>query len=172
MYTSLLNKIILFVVLFLSNPAISGGILEAVHGEENIAAFELEGIDKQIYRLSDYQGKVVLVNFWASWCSPCLREIPSMLSLEKSLQNQPFEIVAINVAEQKKKVKYQAKFVNMTFTVLLDPKSKTFKQWQAKILPTSFILDKKGHIRYIAQGPLEWDSDIEVSAAIEKLLLE
>jgi peroxiredoxin len=101
-----------------------------------------------------------------------MREIPSMLSLEKSLLNRPFEIVAINVAEQKKKVIYQAKLINMTFTVLLDPKSKTFKQWQAKILPTSFILDKKGRIRYIAQGALEWDSDIEVSAAIEQLLLE
>ena len=167
-----IKTIILFILIGLTNPVIAGGTLEKVYNEENIASFELEGIDKQIYRLSDYQGKVVLVNFWASWCSPCMREIPSMLSLEKSLLNRPFEIVAINIAEQKKKVIYQAKLINMTFTVLLDPNSKTFKQWQAKILPTSFILDKKGRIRYIAQGPLEWDSDLEVSAALEQLLLE
>ncbi|NOQ78931.1 MAG: redoxin domain-containing protein [Gammaproteobacteria bacterium] len=166
-----IKTIILLIFISITNPVIAGGTLEKVHNDKNIAAFELKGIDKQIYRLSDYQGKVVLVNFWASWCPPCMREVPSMLSLEKSLADRPFEIVAINVAEQKKKVIYQAKRVNMTFTILLDPDSKTFKQWQVKILPTSFILDKKGHIRYFAQGPLEWDSD-EVSETIEKLLAE
>lgn len=172
MYTRLINKALLFVVLCLSNPLLAGGTLEAVHDKENIASFELEGVDGKIHLLSDYQGKVLLVNFWASWCPPCLHEIPSMQRLEKSLTGQPFEIIAINVAEQERKVIYQAKLNNITFSVLLDPDSKTFKQWQAKILPTSFIVDKKGYIRYIAQGSLEWGSDDEVSAAIEKLLIE
>ncbi len=164
-----INSIILLVFICFSASVTAG--LETVDNNESIASFELEGIDGQLHRLSDYQGKVVLVNFWASWCPPCIREIPGMLRLEKSFQHRPFDIVAINVAEQKRTVSYQAKRNKISFTVLLDPKSKTFKQWQAKILPTSFIVDKKGHIRYIAQGPLEWDSD-EVIAVIEKLLME
>ncbi|MCK5662658.1 MAG: TlpA family protein disulfide reductase [Thiotrichaceae bacterium] len=171
MYIKIKISIILFFVASLSNQVIAAGALDVVHDEVITAAFELKGIDGKIHRLSDYQGKVVLVNFWASWCLPCIQEIPSMQALEKSLAGLPFEIVAINVAEQKRKVNYQAKRINMTFTVLLDPDSKTFKQWQAKILPTSFIVDKKGYIRYLAQGPIEWDSN-EVSATIEKLLIE
>jgi len=171
MYSKIINKIVFFIFVGLSNPVIAGGTLEAVHHDENIAQFELEGIDGKIHRLSDYQGKVVLINFWASWCPPCIQEIPSMQRLENSFPDRPFEIVAINVAEQKRKVNYQAKRINMNFIVLLDPESKTFKQWQTKILPTSFIVDKKGHTRYLAQGPIEWDTD-EVSTTIEKLLIE
>ncbi|MCU7939762.1 MAG: TlpA family protein disulfide reductase [gamma proteobacterium symbiont of Bathyaustriella thionipta] len=171
MYIRLINTIILFVFIYLSNSVIAMGTLETIHNNKNIASFELKGIDNHIYRLSDYQGKVVLVNFWASWCPACIQELPSMQRLEKVFTDQPFEIVAINVSEVKKKVIYQAKLNHMNFTVLLDPESKTLKQWRAKILPTSYIIDKKGHIRYLAQGPLEWDST-EVATAIEKLLIE
>lgn len=94
-----------------------------------------------------------------------------MQRLEKSLLNLPFKIVAINVAEHKTKVIYQSKRNNITFTVLLDPQSTTFNQWQAKILPTSFIVDKQGHIRYQVQGSIEWD-DNEVYAIIAQLLSE
>ena len=171
MYIRIINSIILCFLLSLSHSVIASGTLDVVHDEGIAAAFELKGIDGKIHRLSDYQGKVVLVNFWASWCSACIREIPSMQRLEKSLTDQPVEIMAINVAEQERKVRYQAKLINMTFSVLLDPDSKTFKQWQAKILPTSFIIDKKGHIRYLVQGPIEWDT-IEVSEIIAKLIIE
>ena len=169
MYSRTINSIILFVIICLSNPVTAG--LETVEDNKNIASFELKSIDGQLHQLSDYQGRVVLVNFWASWCPPCIQEIPAMLRLEKSFLNRPFEVIAINVEEQKRKVIYQAKRNNMSFIVLLDTQSKTFKQWQAKILPTSFIVDKKGHIRDIAKGPLEWDSD-EIIAIIEKLLME
>ena len=166
-----INKMFLAVLIWLSNPVLAEGALETYHNAAEFAAFELEDVNGHIHRLSDYQGKVVLVNFWASWCPPCIQEIPSMQRLAKSLRNRPFEIVAINVSEQKQRVKYQSKRINMTFTVLLDTEGKTFQHWQAKILPTSFIVDRKGRIRYLAQGPLEWDSD-EVSAIIEKLLIE
>ena len=161
----------LAVLIWLSNPVLAEGALETYHNAAEFAAFELEDVNGHIHRLSDYQGKVVLVNFWASWCPPCIQEIPSMQRLAKSLHNKPFEIVAINVSEQKQRVLYQSKRINMTFTVVLDTEGKTFQHWQAKILPTSFIVDRKGRIRYLAQGPLEWDSD-EVSAIIEKLLIE
>jgi len=171
MYSRILKMMTLFAFICLSNPLIAGGTLESVHNKENTASFELEGVDKQVYRLSDYQGKVLLVNFWASWCPPCIQEIPSMQRLEKLFTDHPFEIVAINVSEQKHSVIRRLKRINMTFTVLFDAKGTTFKQWQATILPTSFIVDKTGRIRYLVKGPMEWDTD-EVSAIIDKLLIE
>lgn len=168
----LLNQITLFVIIFNSGFVYADGSLEIYPTKESAAQFELEDLHNNIHRLSDYQGKVVLVNFWASWCSACLKEIPSMTHLQQTFQNRPFEIVAINVSEQKRRVSYQAEHIfKMTFTVLLDSEGKTFKQWQAKILPTSFIINRKGQIRYLAQGALEWDSD-EISSIIEKLLIE
>ncbi|MCU7799858.1 MAG: TlpA family protein disulfide reductase [gamma proteobacterium symbiont of Lucinoma myriamae] len=171
MYNRILKMMTLFSFICLSTPLIAGGTLESVDNGENLASFELEGIDNKIYHLSDYQGKVLLVNFWASWCPPCIQEIPSMQRLEKSFTGRPFEIVAINVSEQKHGVIRRLKRINMTFTVLFDTKGTTFKQWQAKILPTSFIVDKNGHIRYLVKGPMEWDTE-EVSEVINKLLLE
>ncbi|MDX2506750.1 MAG: TlpA disulfide reductase family protein [Gammaproteobacteria bacterium] len=171
MHLRTINTIALSVIIWLTNPALAEGALETFHDEAGMASFELEGINNQLHRLTDYQGKVVLVNFWASWCSPCIREIPSMQRLDESLLNRPFEIVAINVSEPKRSVIRQLKRINMTFTVLFDQEGKTFKQWQSKILPTSFLLDKNGHIRYQAQGPLEWDT-AEVTEIIDKLLIE
>jgi len=171
MYLRTINKIALFVFIWLANPVLAEGALETYLDEADMASFELEGVNSQLHRLTDYHGKVVLVNFWASWCSPCIREIPSMQRLNESMLNRPFEIVAINVSEPKHGVMRQLKRINMTFTVLFDSEGKTFKQWQSKILPTTFIVDKKGHIRYQAQGPLEWDT-VEVSEIIEKLLIE
>ena len=135
------------------------------------ATFDLPDVKGQQHSVADYRGKVVLVNFWASWCPPCIQEMPVLERLKQSLNDQPFEVLAINVGERKYKVWKFVKLINFGLPVLLDTRKDTFNDWDASVLPTSFLLDKQGHIRYRVQGDTEWDSD-EVIALIEDLINE
>ena len=91
--------------------------------------------------------------------------------LKQKLQDQPFEILAINVGEQKYRVWKFTKLVDFELPVLLDPGKDAFESWGGGVLPTSFLLDSKGRIRYRVQGDLEWDSE-EVVSLIEALINE
>ena len=139
--------------------------------QPGVAAFDLPDLKGQQHKLEDYRGQVVLVNFWASWCPPCIQEMPGLERLRQKLDGQPFEILAINVGEQKYRVWKFLKLINFGLPVLLDTRKKTFDAWGASVLPTSFLLDKQGRVRYRVQGDLEWDSDT-VIALIEALINE
>lgn len=115
------------------------------------------------------QDKVVLVNFWASWCGPCITEIPSLRRLYEQMSEKPFEILAVNVKEGAFKVHNFSRQVEMPFPILLDPEGEVFDSWQARVLPTSYLVDPSGQVRYRVQGPLEWTSP-EVLDAIDSLL--
>jgi thiol-disulfide isomerase/thioredoxin len=121
--------------------------------------------------LKDYRGKVVLVNFWASWCPPCIKEMPGLQRLQAQLADRAFTILAVNVGEKRYDVWKFAKLVDFTLPTPLDTNKQTFDAWEAEVLPTSFLLDSRGQIRYRVQGDLEWDSE-GVIALIEELLAE
>ena len=167
---SILNML-LMVSMWSGSQTMAAGSLEPFQDSAGGKEFELKDLENKSHTLSDYRGKVVLVNFWASWCSPCIREMPSLQRLANHFKDRPFEILAVSVSEQRARVIRQAKRINVDFTILLDKKGETFKRWQAKMLPTSFIIDPDGQIRYQAIGPLEWDSD-EVLEIVEKLFLD
>jgi thiol-disulfide isomerase/thioredoxin len=135
------------------------------------AAFDLPDVKGQQHNLQDYRGQVVLVNFWASWCPPCIQEMPVLEKLQQKLNEQPFEILAVNVGERKYRVWKFVKLINFGLPVLLDERKDTFNAWGASVLPTSFLLDKQGRIRYRVQGDTEWDSKAVV-ALIETLINE
>jgi thiol-disulfide isomerase/thioredoxin len=130
---------------------------------------KLPDLSGQQHNISDYRGKVVLVNFWASWCQPCLQEMPSMQRLHEKMRDRPFSILAVDVEESKSKVWRFKKLLNISFTVLMDSKAEVARQWDTKIFPTSYLVDGEGRIRYGVRGALEWDSD-EVNQLIETLL--
>ena len=157
---------------WLSSSAISaGGTLQPYEDQGTSSDFKLVDIKGNTHTLTDYRGKIVVVNFWASWCPPCIQEMPSMQRLQEKLAGQPFVILPINVGEKKYRVWKFVKLINFTLPVPLDTDSKVFADWGASVLPTSFLLDTEGHIRYRAQGELEWDSD-EVTTLIEELINE
>ena len=133
--------------------------------------FILPDLKGQTHSLSDYRGKVVLVNFWASWCLPCVEEIPELTQLKKQLADQPFEILALNVGEHEKRVKHFAKRMKFNLPVLLDISSKVFNEWKVKIMPTSFLIDARGRVRYRVLGNPGWDNEHTLSL-IEKLINE
>ncbi len=117
----------------------------------------------KIHKLDDYKGKVVLVNFWATWCPPCREEMPSMQRLKKKMAGRPFVMLGVNSGEQPADLDEYLKTVKVDFTILLDPDSALTKRWKVYGLPTSFLIDKQGKVRYALTGPTEWDEGEAVS---------
>ena len=139
--------------------------------DEAVFGFSLPDLYDDTHSLTDYRGKVVLVNFWASWCPPCIYEMPAITRLKQQLKDQPFEVLAINVGEKKYKVRRFAKLVNFYLPVLLDTNKDTFHTWGVRTLPTSFLIDANGNVRYRVRGNPDWDHE-ETIAVINSLISE
>ncbi len=127
----------------------------------------LQDLQGKTHRLADYKGKVVLVQFWATYCTPCRREMPSMNRLLKKMHGK-LVILAVNMGETRKEVEAFTKQVGTEFPVLLDKDGKTLAQWKVFAAPSNFLLDKHGKIRYTLFGGVDWDSDAMV-AFLDKL---
>ena len=121
--------------------------------------------------LAAYRGKVVVLNFWASWCPPCLREMPSMERLRAKMAGRPLAIVAVDSAETREEVNAYLSRMKLGFPILLDPEGSNTRRWKVFALPTTFLLDAEGRVRYALTGPTEWDEG-EALGVIESLLAE
>ncbi len=126
----------------------------------------LYGGDKSLF---NYEGKVVLLNFWASWCGPCVREIPSLSRLVEKFKDKPFAVVTINIGEPEAHIKRFVKDLPVNFEILLDDTGKTVLDWNVYAYPSNFLLDQAGNITHAYRGALEWDSP-EVVEVIEAAL--
>jgi len=129
----------------------------------------LRDVQGREHKLSDYRGKVIVLNFWATWCDPCREEMPSMQRLQDKLAGKPFAILAVDYGEGVPRVNDFLKKVPVRFTVLLDRDTSAASAWKVKVLPTTLVLDSRHRIRYSVVGDLEWDSP-KVEGAIRKLL--
>lgn len=122
-------------------------------------ALALKDMNGKTQRLESYRGKVVLVQFWATYCGPCLKEMPSMMRLEKKLAGKPFVILAVNMGETEKEIKeFLAHKVKADFTILTDDEGKSLEAWKVFVAPSSFLIDPRGKVRYTLQGGADWDS--------------
>ena len=133
------------------------------------ALLELEDVNGKLHRLADYRGKVVLVNFWATWCAPCREEMPSMKALRESLKGRPFEILAVNVGEGARAARGFGEKMALDFPLLLDADMKTTRAWGARVLPANFVIGADGRVRYSHLGALDWARP-DVRAMIERLM--
>ncbi|HLC41366.1 MAG TPA: redoxin domain-containing protein [Methylomirabilota bacterium] len=121
-------------------------------------------------RLRDLRGKVVMVNFWATWCPPCKEEMPAIQSLYDRFKSRGFSVVVLSVDHEGQEV--VLRFVQeqkLTVLIGLDPKMEVAAAYGVRGLPATFLIDKEGRLVTMALGPREWDSPA-ARALIESLL--
>lgn len=119
--------------------------------------------------LAAYRGRVVLVNFWAVWCEPCREEMPAIYRLQQRMAGKPFAVLAVNLGESEEKVAAFLRSIQVELPVVFDKELNVARQWKARILPASFVLDASGRIRYTLLGDAPWDAPAYVEV-IDKLL--
>lgn len=171
MYAIKMKFLVLFVVM-LAWSGLSFSAARVVHAAELLQPmsedvadrpiapdFSLLNLDDEPVALSDFKGKVVIVNFWATWCPPCRYEMPSMQRAWEKLQEKDVMMLAVHVGGKSDKIWAFVGDYEITFPVLIDPKSKTADAWPLKGLPTTFVIDPKGRIAYRAIGGREWDDE-------------
>ncbi|MBW5289667.1 MAG: thioredoxin family protein [Candidatus Ruthia sp. Apha_13_S6] len=132
-------------------------ILKPYKGKSNIS-LKLKSIDGQILNIKDFDNQVILINFWASWCKPCVTEIPSLVRLQTILKDKPFKILTVNVGESKQEIDAFMKKVKFDLPIMLDHSGQAVRDWGVYAYPSNFLLDKNGNIRYTYRGALEWDA--------------
>ncbi len=131
----------------------------------------LQDLNGRTVELSDFKGKIVFLNFWASWCQSCRDEMPSMQKLYSKFKITDFAMLAVNLQESASTVRDFLTTQNLAFVALLDSDGKARSSFGVGTIPTTLILDKKGRIISRAVGPREWDSK-ESFALFEYLVSE
>lgn len=120
-------------------------------------AFEMPDMDGKKHTLQDFAGKVVVLNFWATWCPPCREEMPSMERARQALKDDPVELVAVNVGEDVDTIFTFTADYPVEFLILLDQDAKVIEDYPVTGLPTTYVIDPQGRIVYRAVGSREWD---------------
>ena len=137
-------------------------------------ALELTDIQGKSHRLTDYRGKVVLVNFWATWCEPCRDEMPSMQTLYRRMgpaSEGDLVVLAVNYAENAPRIGQFLRQQALDFPILMDPFSEAWRAWKPGMLPASYLVGRDGRVRYRALGEIDW-AGLEAEAVVLRLLRE
>lgn len=129
----------------------------------------LKDLSGKTHDLKQYRGKVVLINFWATWCPPCRAEMPSMQRLKAKMAGKPFVILAVDMGETEGEVRAYIRQIKTDFTVLLDKDGRALKAWKVFAFPTSYVVDAQGKIRYGLYGASEWDAADKVEKITQLL---
>ena len=132
---------------------------------------ELSAADGRKVTLEGLKGRVVVINYWATWCEPCIEEMPSLERLRTKMNGRPFEVLAVNYGESAARVARFIAKMKLTMPVLLDPYKNSVEAWKVRGLPMTFIVDAKGEVRYWSFGERDW-SEGEALRLVERLVTE
>ena len=158
------KDILLYILLTLIIGQISSISTHASSIGDNAPLFSLRDIYGRAWPLEDLKGKVVFINFWATWCTPCRKELPMLNELQK--KSKDVVVLAVNIDKKRSNVESFLKGYSLNIPILLDPDSRVVANYGAWAMPTSFILDRDGRIRFIHFGfdkdrdPGLWEKEI------------
>ena len=143
--------------------------LKAYSGKMHPRSLELQSVKGGLISRKNYKNRVTIINFWATWCPPCVKEIPSLNRLRNKMRGKPFELISVNYAENKDRVNSFFERVHVSYPVLLDEDGRESAAWNVIVYPSTFVIGPDGNIAYGVNGAIEWDSD-EVVSALNRLL--
>ncbi len=137
---------------------------------QKAAKIMVENLAGKKFDLSKTKGKVVFLNFWATWCPPCRSEMPSIQKLFQNIKDDKFEIVAISLDDSPEKPREFARSNNFTFPIYFDRDKSAAKKYNIRGIPATFIIDKKGEIAFQHIGSRDWASQdmlIKIKALVK-----
>ena len=117
-----------------------------------LAGTDLQG---RAWDLARLQGRVVLLNFWATWCAPCKEEMPTLQTLAE-IEGDDLAVLAIDVAESLSRVRRYLQATQLDLAVLLDPQGETARAWGVSVFPTTVLIDPRGQARQVVLGAVDW----------------
>ena len=128
---------------------------------QEVPTFTLKDLSGKPVGLEDYRGKVVMINFWATWCAPCVEELPTMEALRTAWSDRPFEIIAVNLAEDRDAVSrfLDRHGIRLSFPVVLDSDGTVAETYKVRGLPATLLVDRNGSFVFGGVGERDWNSD-------------
>jgi peroxiredoxin len=173
---ALAGLLVIALVWVLAGRSAGAALPPAAQANRPAPDFALPGLDGQTVRLSDYRGKVVLLNFWYTGCAPCREETPALQAAYQKLAPQGLEIIGMNVLANERKgadgladIRSFLGSHNVTYPIALDADSQSGRDYQVYVLPTSLMIDREGKIRYLLFSATTTE---EVEALFTKLQQE
>ena len=144
---------------FVSNDSLDADVASATPEKSIAPDFTLTDMEGKSVSLSDFRGKVVLLNFWATWCPPCRAEMPSMERLYSEMRDKDFVLLAVNVEENgQNAVSSFVEDIPVSFPILFDSAQKISSIYRVSGIPQTYIIDKEGQIIQQVTGGVAWDS--------------
>lgn len=138
---------------------VSFGFLSLSAHADPAPDFTLQSNAGENVRLAEQRGKVVMLNFWASWCGPCRKEMPLLDAMYQRYSSAGFVLYGVNVEEDNTDAKKLLKELGVTFPVLFDTESKASSLYNVDAMPTTVVIDKKGQVRYVNRGYKDGDEN-------------
>jgi len=135
--------------------------------DRQVPAFSLNNIDGETWDQTAFEGKPWVINFWATWCAPCIKELPAFNRAWETFEKEGVGLVAINIGEDADGIKAFNEDVPIDFHSLVGDPVKTLGNWSVRTLPTTLIVDPEGNIVYEALGDREWDSAVLMDEVIK-----
>jgi thiol-disulfide isomerase/thioredoxin len=171
------SRVLLAALLLLSatpvwaQSGIPARLLQPLAEPRPASEFALQGMDGGEYTLADFEGRVLLVNFWATWCPPCRKEMPALERLAQHFDGAPFQVIGVNVGETEDRIQdfLQTLPLPPGFPMLLDRDGAVAQAWGARVVPTTLVVDSEARIVLGAVGEVDFDSP-ELREQIRRLI--
>ncbi len=171
LFRHLLGAVLLCALGTVQNESEAARFIPRTENRVEPPSLALPDLDGRITTLAQFEGKVVAINFWATWCAPCREELPSMESTYQAFKDSGFVIVAVNIGEDWDAITDYLETIEINFPVLLDQDIELASAFKAVGLPTTYFVDRHGRISHLIKGGRDWNNP-EFRAELRAILDE